>query len=226
MAQAAPPIVFLHGWCGSPAFWQPVVDFLGSRYGVLAPRLPHDGSLPELPERCILAGHSMGATLVRRLLRHRPQGIAAAILIDGHLPKFPPEASRRESFLAPFRTGYEVAASRYIDTLAGPATPGWVKGKMLETEAGAGLRALESLNDADTCAWLGTEEDCVNVPVWALWAEPSPMARVGGEHREWMGRWCPNLRYECWPGASHFLHLDEPGRFTAGLCEFLEEAGI
>ena len=226
MARSALPIVFLHGWCGSTAYWQPVTRLLEGRYTVIVPQLTHDGSLPELPERCVVAGHSMGATLARRLLRHRPDAIAAAVLVDGHLPKFPPDPARREAFLAPFRTGFAEAASRYIDTLAGPATPGWVKEKMLETAEGDGLRALESLNDSDTCAWFGTEEDCVDVPVWALWADPSVMARVGGEHREWMGQWCRQLHYEGWPGASHFPHLDEPDRFVAGLYEFLETAGI
>ncbi len=220
------PLVFLHGWCGTPAIWSPIPDAFTADTEVLVPQLPHDGSLPAIPEGCVLVGHSMGATLARRLLRHRAASIAAAVFIDGHLPKYPPDPARREPFLQPFRDNYAPAASAYIDTLTGPATPASIKESVLAQPATAGLRALESLNDPDVCAWLGTEEDRVKVPVFALWASPTPMARVGDDHEAWMRQWCANLRYECWPGASHFLHLEQPARFIAALRQFLEVSGL
>lgn len=219
------PLVLLHGWCGTPAIWRPVVKEIGPGVELIVPQLTHDGSLPELPARCILVGHSMGATLARRLLRHKPGSIAGAALVDGHLPKFKPDPARRASFLQGFRDDYAAAASAYIDTLMGPGTPGSIKALMLEQPSEAGLRALESLNDADVCAWLGTAADVVRAPVWALWASPSPMARVGEEHERWMGAWCERLRYEVWEGESHFLHLQHPRRFVEALRQWIEECG-
>jgi len=223
---AAAPLVFLHGWCGTPGSWTSIPEAFALEREVLVPQLTHDGSLPPLPERCIVVGHSMGATLARRLLRHRPDGIAAAVFVDGHLPKHPPDPARREPFLKGFRENYASAAEAYVDTLSGPETPALVKQGMLAQPEEVGMRGLESLNDADVCAWLGTEEDSIRVPVFALWASPSPMARVGDEHEAWMGQWCSQLRYECWPGTSHFLHLENPARFTAALRQFLKVSGL
>lgn len=227
MAQATrAPLVFLHGWCGTPTIWTPIPEAFADRFEVLVPQLAHDGSLPALPDGSILVGHSMGATLARRLLRHRGESIAAAVFIDGHLPKYPPDPARREPFLQPFRDNYPAAASAYIDTLTGPETPAAIKEGVLAQPPSVGLRALESLNDPDVCAWSRTEEDRVTAPVFALWAAPTPMARVGEEHEAWMRQWCANLRYECWPGASHFLHLEQPERFIAALRQFLEVSGL
>ncbi|MEP7364958.1 MAG: alpha/beta hydrolase [Acidobacteriota bacterium] len=222
----ATPLVFLHGWCGTPALWSPISSAFAAERDVRVPQLAYDGSLPPLPERCIVIGHSMGATLARRLLRHRPDLIAAAVFVDGHLPKYPPDPARREPFLQPFREDYAHAARAYIDTMIGPDTPPGVKESMLAQPASLGLSALESLSDSDVCAWLGTDEDCVRVPVFALWASPTPMARVGVEHEAWMRRWCSQLRYDCWPGTSHFLHIEQPVRFTAALRQFLETSGL
>ena len=219
---ALPPLVFLHGWCGTPAAWAPISEAFTAEREVHVPQLSHDGSLPQLPGGSVVVGHSMGATLARRLLRHRPQSISAAVFVDGHLPKYPPDPVRREPFLEPFRQNYTAAASAYIDTLIGPDTPPEVKAGVLAQPASVGLSALESLNDPDVCAWLGTDEDRVQVPVFSLWASPTPMARVGAEHEAWMRQWCTRLRYECWPGASHFLHLEQPERFVRALREFLE----
>ncbi|MBK7926228.1 MAG: alpha/beta hydrolase [Bryobacterales bacterium] len=220
------PLVLLHGWCGTPLIWQPVVEAIGAGAELVIPQLTHDGSLPELPQRCIVVGHSMGATLARRLLRHKAGSIAGAVLIDGHLPKFRPDPARRASFLQAFRDDSAAAASAYIDTLLGPRTPAAIKAGMLARPAGEGLRALESLDEADVCAWLGTDEDQVSVPVWALWASPTPMARVGEEHEGWMRRWCWRLRYEVWEGESHFLHLEQPRRFGEALRQWIEECGL
>jgi pimeloyl-ACP methyl ester carboxylesterase len=52
------------------------------------------------------------------------------------------------------------------------------------------------------------------------------MARVGAEHEAWMRQWCPQLRYECWSGTSHFLHIEHPRRFTSALRQFLSESGL
>jgi len=208
------PLVLLHGWCGDHTSWPPL--FRNRR--VVAPDLTHDGGLYLPAEPSIVIGHSMGGTLARRVARASPDKVLALVFVDAHLPKFPPDPVRRQPFLQPFRENYQTAASQYIDSLGAPHA---VKQKMLQTPAAAGLAALESLNSPDTCAWTGEPSDTVSIPVLALWANPSPMARVGPEHEQWMRQWCPNLRYETWPGASHFLHLEHPARFEALVDEFL-----
>ena len=223
---AGTPLVFLHGWCGTPDLWLPIADAFTARGEVHVAHLTHDGSLPALPDGSVLIGHSMGATLARRILRHRRDSVAAAVFVDGHLAKYAPDPTRRETFLQPFRENYLAAANAYLDTLIGPATPGIVRETMLAQPPAVGMRALESLNDADVCAWLGTEVDRVEAPVLALWASPTPMARVGEDHEAWMRQWCLNLHYECWTGASHFLHLEQPDRFVAALRQFLEVSDL
>src|SRR5574338_1052877 len=114
MPSPAPaPLVFLHGWCGTPAMWSPIAEAFTTEREVLVPQLTHDGTLLALPAGCALIGHSMGATLARRLLRHRSGSFAAAVFVDGHLPKYPPDPARREPFLQPFRDDYATAASAY-----------------------------------------------------------------------------------------------------------------
>jgi pimeloyl-ACP methyl ester carboxylesterase len=168
----------------------------------------------------------MGATLARRIARANPALVRALVFLDGHLPKYPPDPARREPFLQPFRDDYLRAASSYIDSLTGPRTPAWVKERMLAKPAGQGLRALESLNDPDVCAWTGAVEDALDIPILALWASPSPLANPGPGHETWMRQWCRRLRYEAWTGVSHFLHLEEPARLDALLREFLTENAL
>jgi pimeloyl-ACP methyl ester carboxylesterase len=216
------PILLLHGWCGDASFWPPLLE----ERRPLALELDHGGALPVPSEPSILVGHSMGATLARRIARHHPSLVRALVFLDGHLPKHPPDPARRGPFLQPFREDYHAAASAYIDSLTGPRTPAWVKERMLAKPPAQGFAALEALNDPDTCAWTGEADDALAFPVLALWALPSPLAKPGPAHEAWMRQWCPRLRYEVWPGASHFLHLEEPARLEALLREFLKENAL
>lgn len=213
------PLVLLHGWCGDHTSWPPL--FQDRRVAV--PDLKHDGTLYIPAEPSVLIGHSMGATLARRIARAHPEKVLALVLIDGHLPKFPPDPARREPFLQPFRENYQAAASQYLDSLGAPPA---VKEKMLQAPAAVGLAALESLNAPDTCAWTGDASDILSIPILALWASPSPMAKVGPEHEQWMRQWCKNLQYETWPNTTHFLHLEQPARFEGLVNEFLAQHSL
>ena len=100
-----PTAVLLHGFLGSPADWEPVIDRLSGRMRCVAPALldhPTLGALQEAigqaaPEPTALIGYSMGARLALHLLVRDPQRYRAGVLACGSpgLPTTAERAARR-----------------------------------------------------------------------------------------------------------------------------------
>jgi 2-succinyl-6-hydroxy-2,4-cyclohexadiene-1-carboxylate synthase len=97
-------LVFVHGFLGSPAMWQGVVDALGRPQGVHLATLPGhglsanaatlretsfeqavDALAAEIPiERAVWIGYSMGARVVLSLAARHPSRVAQAVLVGVH----------------------------------------------------------------------------------------------------------------------------------------------
>ena len=95
------PLVLLHGWGMTPRVWNGLRICLSPRI-VATPALPgHAGTpspgrwleawseavLADLPQRCVLAGWSLGAMLTLDLAHRHPERIAALVLF-GATPRF------------------------------------------------------------------------------------------------------------------------------------------
>jgi pimeloyl-ACP methyl ester carboxylesterase len=152
-----PPVVLVAGLGFTKESWQPVIERLGPGIGTFAYDRPGIGEAPGRadPARpvtygvlaeelatllaqsgvdapAVLAGHSMGANIVRVYADRHPGRVAGLVFVDGSLPRL---ALRDED--TPVTDGDEPVASP-IDTLAGevevrksspPAVPAIVLGR-------------------------------------------------------------------------------------------------
>ncbi len=103
----APTAVLLHGFLGSPADWETVVDSLDGRVPCVAPALADHPTLAALetairrsvPGPALLIGYSMGARLALHLLLRDPDRYRAGVLACGSpgLPSTVERAERRRA---------------------------------------------------------------------------------------------------------------------------------
>ncbi len=100
---SALPLVLLHGWGSHAGVWADVIAGLDLGHAVIAPDFPGGGStasatactiaevVDELaaiaPERCVLAGWSLGGQLALLWARRHPQQVARVVLIAS-TPRF------------------------------------------------------------------------------------------------------------------------------------------
>jgi 3-oxoadipate enol-lactonase len=170
----------------------------------------------------ILVGHSMGGMIAQTLLRRRPDGYRAAVLI-GTSPAFGnPEGDFQKQFVAARlesdKTMPELA-SEIVDGMMGPAPD--AKGRALAidlmgaTPAATYRAAVLCLVQFDERASLGA----IRCPVLCLVGEhdrnaPPPMM-------ERMAAKIPGARYLCLPGVGHLPNLEAPHVFDKAVLEFL-----
>lgn len=90
-----PPLVLLHGWGSHGGVWDELAARLGADFSVLAPDL--HGVAPEMPhctieqwidrlsdaapDRCAVAGWSLGGQLALSWARHRPRQVTRLVLL-------------------------------------------------------------------------------------------------------------------------------------------------
>jgi len=109
-----PTVVFLHGYLGSAASWEPIVGPLRTRADCIALTLPGHGTQPALPDgagfcdavdaiaqslpvdrRAYIVGYSMGARLALALAVRHPDRVRAALLVGAH-PGLPDGEEREQ----------------------------------------------------------------------------------------------------------------------------------
>ncbi len=95
-----PPLVLLHGFLGTPAAWDAVLDALPHHGPVWCPWLPGHGAAPPrpgswgatvtalaqaLPAGAVLAGYSLGARLALAAALQSATPLQATLLVGGHV---------------------------------------------------------------------------------------------------------------------------------------------
>jgi pimeloyl-ACP methyl ester carboxylesterase len=112
---AGPPVVLLHGLCGSHRCWEPVAERLAAHHHVIAPDLLGFGASPRPPggygadtqatavgecalragltAPAVVAGHSAGAVIALRLAVLRPDLVAGVVCFGP--PFYPTRAEGR-----------------------------------------------------------------------------------------------------------------------------------
>jgi pimeloyl-[acyl-carrier protein] methyl ester esterase len=98
---SALPLVLLHGWGTHAGVWADLIARLDLGHAVIAPDFPGDGSKASAstideavdalaataPERCVVAGWSLGGQLALLWARRHPQQVARVVLIAS-TPRF------------------------------------------------------------------------------------------------------------------------------------------
>ncbi|MGD9920518.1 MAG: alpha/beta fold hydrolase [Pseudorhodoplanes sp.] len=241
-------VVFIHGVGGSARAWQwQAESFRAAGYIPLALDLPGYGGRPAIERidfeefsedveaqiaaagmvRPVLIGHSLGGMIAQTMLRRKPDGYQAVVLV-GTSPAFgKPDGDFQKKFvadrLAPLRSGRTMAelAAGMINEIIGPnANP---EGKQIAIASMASAPAatyqacVEAIVTFEERANLGN----IRVPTMCLVGEfdtnaPAPMM-------ERMAAKIPGAKFTLLPGLGHLPNLEDPAAFDAAVLGFLRD---
>jgi 3-oxoadipate enol-lactonase len=239
-------VVFIHGVGGSALAWQRQVEsFRAAGYAPLALDLPGYGGRPAIEAidfeqfsddveaqiaaaglvRPVLVGHSLGGMIAQTMLRRKPDGYQAVVLV-GTSPSFgKPDGDFQKKFvadrLAPLRAGKsmpELAAGMINEIMGINADP---KGREIAIRSMAAAPAetykacVEAIVTFEERANLGQ----IKVPTMCLVGEfdtnapPAMMERMASK--------IPGATFVVLPGLGHLPNLENPAAFDAAVLGFL-----
>ncbi|MGD9161797.1 MAG: alpha/beta hydrolase [Desulfobacteraceae bacterium] len=232
-------IVLVHGWTCDETFWKFQVPALSKYYKVITIDLPGHGKSqsPKVDkfsldlfarsieavrfeartDRIVLAGHSMGTSVIIKYAQLFPQHVAALVFVDGNVT-LPHNAGRNNSVADQLagQNGLKVR-EKMIRGLFSPATKPEIQKHMLsvmlsapDTTAVGAIKAM-----FDRTQW---KEQVFLLPVLGLYTDNSTAA-----NHEYMKTHYPNMEYKEIPGTGHFLMLEKPDEFNRLLLEFLDK---
>jgi len=244
-------IVFLHGIGGAARGWAPQVEaFDNAGFQTVPLDLPGYGVRPAVEsmtfedvaadveavidrgqlQRPILVGHSMGGMIAQTLLRRRPDGYRAAVLI-GTSPAFGnPEGDFQKQFVAarlkPLESGKTMPelAGEIVDGMMGPSPD--PKGRALAIDLMSATPA-PTYRAAVLC--LVSFDERANLP-----SIRCPVLCLVGEHdrnappqmMERMAAKIPGARYMCLRGIGHLPNLESPHAFNSAILDFLTSPSV
>jgi pimeloyl-ACP methyl ester carboxylesterase len=236
-------LVLIHGWTCDHTFWRDTIPELSKSRRVIAVDLPGHGSSdkPEIVysmelfaravnavleqarvEKAVLAGHSMGTAVALTVHRLSPEKVAALVIVDGFIPMKRAQPEGREVFLTPFRTDYEATINRMINSMFVDGTPAdardYIRARMTGTPAHVGRSAMEEITKIDPAAL-----QPIGLPALAVMARRPQRDEA---YEKFLRSFLPQLTYESWPDAGHFLMMEQPERFNAALARFLASHGL
>jgi pimeloyl-ACP methyl ester carboxylesterase len=226
-AGAGPPLVLIHGLCGSRSWWIRVLPELSRRYRVLIPeivgfgrtrcpgRMPRMHELADVIARWMeqvgatsapVVGHSMGGQLAIHLAAHHPGRVPRLVLVDAAgIPRDlgPRSLARFAAELVPPRSWGDPLFLPIIarDTLvAGPRVVVQALGRILRDD----VRPLLPR---------------VDVPTLVIWGEHDMVIPVSHAHELRAG--ITGARLLVLPGAAHNPMVDRPISFSRAVLAFL-----
>ncbi len=230
------PILMVHGMAGDAGFWRSTVAALPTSRRVIIPELrghgrsalPADGDqsiashaadllgvLDQLEvERCIVVGHSFGASIAIEMARMAPTRVAGLVIVDGagDFTELPAGA------LAGFRTNLD-SADHFLETVEGAidvALAGAQPATELKVRA-AMLAAPHPMVRSIYHALLGYR------PTRALAGYPGPALLLSSPSNSAdfaLHALLPELPHEAVPGVSHWIMMDAPDEMARILDTF------
>lgn len=242
-------VVFIHGVGGSAAAWQwQVESFRAAGYAPLAVDLPGYGGRAPIERidfeelsadveaqiaaaglyRPVLVGHSLGGMIAQTLLRRKPEGYQAAVLV-GTSPAFgraDGEFQRQfvDERLAPLHSGKtmpQLATEMVNGIIALGADP---EGREVAVAAIAAVppQTYKACVEAVVMFEERANLARIQVPVLCLAGEfdrqaPAPMMQR-------MAARIPGAIYKMLPGLAHLPNLENRKMFDAAVFDYLREA--
>lgn len=231
------PLILLHGLWGASENWLPIAHRLAGRFHVILPDLRNHGqsghcprhdypALCEdireliealgLPEKPVLAGHSMGGKTVMAFLLQYPETVHRGIVID-IAPIAYPLSEEHRSFLQLIRSlGLQAFPNRQqlqaeLQQLVPDSDTRQLILKNIRRTAGGwqwkiGIDALER-NLETICGWPEQWQDKkYTSPVLFIKGQNSPYI----PDTECMKKQFPAASVEIIPGATHRIHTEQP----------------
>lgn len=232
-------IILVHGWTADSRTWSAQIPVLAEKYRVITLDLPGHGQSGSPKDgkfsmdlfaraveavrrdakvdRAVLAGHSMGAPVVRQYARLYPQHTVALVLVDGVMVNA--EHAAVYQTLSQRFDGSDVAKNReeFIRSMFTPATTPAIQVELLKMTMAAPDSTARGamLAMADPSIW---KEDVLSLPVLAIYADNSRLA-----NRELIKQIFPAAEYVEIPGTDHFLMIEKPEEFNKLLLAFLDK---
>ena len=239
-------VVFIHGVGGSAAAWQwQVESFSAAGYAPLAVDLPGYGGRPPIQhtdfeqlsqdvetqiekagfDRPVLVGHSLGGMVAQAMMRRKPQGYQAVVLV-GTSPAFgKPDGDFQKQFveerLAPLRSGHtmsDLAAEMINGIMALGSDP---EGRKI---AVASMGAVPPQTYQACVEAIVTFEERANlslieVPVLLLVGEFDRQAPANMMQR--MAQKIRGAKFVMLPGLGHMPNLENRAAFDAAVLDYL-----
>ncbi len=242
-------VVFIHGVGGSAKAWAPqVASFSAAGYAPLAVDLPGYGGRPAIEaidfeqfsddveasiaraglDRPVLVGHSLGGMIAQTMIRRKPKGYQALVLV-GTSPSFGrPDGDFQKKFvadrLAPLASGKtmpELAAGMINEIMGMNADP---KGRELAIASMAAVPAATYKACVEAIVMFEERANLaqIEVPTMLLVgmldtnAPPAMMERMAGK--------IAGAKFVALDGLGHLPNLEDPAAFDAAVLGFLREA--
>jgi len=239
---SALPLVLLHGWGAHAGVWGDLISRMDLGHQVIAPDLAPEGApmasredvieqiAASVPERCVVAGWSLGGQLALAWAHRHPQQVARVLLIAS-TPRFVAEAGWPHGMDAATFAGFsaEVAA----DSAAALR-----RFLLLQTQGDRAARTVaRSLDAALNTRALPERDVLLQMLGWLQDTDLRPhlaqirqrVLLVHGDcdritpsgAAEYMARHLPDARLECIPGAAHAPFMSAPdvlGRMVSEFC--------
>ena len=238
--------VFIHGWTCDLAFWHKQAPVYEKRRSLLIDLPGHGASdKPEIPytqdlfaravdavmrdagvEKAVLVGHSMGTPVALTFLRRYPEKVSGLVIVDGLIPQPPKDDAEREKRTARFAEmsktyrspDYKSAMDQMLNFMftdkTSAALRDEIRSKMLATPQYVLASAMEGMLALDPPA----ANARFHVPAMAIMVKRASQSN----YEAYLRSLFPDLRYEEWEGAGHFLMMEQPERFNAALADFLD----
>lgn len=249
-SQKAQALVFIHGWSCDSSFWRLQFPAFAD-FRLIAVDLPGFGRSAKPQDIAytleffaravhavtqdagiaspVLIGHSMGYAVSRQYLMLYPDAVKAVVNVDGAYFRIPPTREARDAFerevgaMLAAHEGPErpKAVHEFVESTFYGKTPEKLRAEIMKEMSSAdpyaATSALREMLRLDQWA-----ERSFDVPSLALYATN---AYLPSDHGSYLKTVFPNLVYEEWDNAGHYLMLEQPDRFNATLRSYLETLG-
>jgi|GEM_PF-171390 len=229
-------LIFIHGWTCNAEFWRGSYKAF-KNIRVTAVDLPGHGA-SDKPQanytmdyfarsidavmkdakvtKAVLVGHSMGTPVARQFYRLYPEKTSGLVVVDGGLRPLAPK-ELVEKFFEPLKANYKEGAPKFIDGMLTPVKDKNLKAEirtaMLNTPEHVALSAIDGMNDEKI--WT---RDVIKVPTLVIMAKSQMRTN---EYEQYVRSIVPNIDYQTWDDASHFLMMEKADEFNKVLMAFL-----